>query len=305
MRIVLLFVMFFFIAQTGAWANTPAPPQPTVIKGDFSTLKRTGSNRVDAVIDARTILMKDGKIVRLLAVDYPLNAGESLNPAEVAAKDRLVKLLPEGSDIELWQSFNSKTARINRMGHILAHLVIKKDGRWINGTLVDEGLGWTMTDASNPELADQLYALEGKARAAKKGLWSDKLPYGVLPADKAEAGIGSFRLVEGTVTRSATSSNNLYLNFGSDMKKDFTVMITPALRKSFARKGIDPMAMAGKTLRVRGWIRSWNGPFMELETPERLEIVADPRPSPESSPVPSTESVENPPTPHVSGQTNP
>ena len=268
--------MFFFIAQTDVWANTPAPASPAVITGDFSKMKRTGSNRVDAVIDARTILMKDGKIVRLLGLDYPLNAGESLNPAEVAAKDRLEKLLPESSEVEVWQSFNSKTGRVNRMGHILAHLVTKKDGRWINGTLVDEGLGWTMTDASNPELADQLYTLEDKARAGKKGLWSDKLPYGVLTADKADIGIGSFRVVEGKITRAATSSNNLYLNFGSDMKKDFTVMITPGLRKILARKGIDPMALAGRTVRVRGWLRSWNGPFLELETPERLELLQTP-----------------------------
>lgn len=268
--------MFFFIAQTGAWANTPAAAPASVIKGDFSGMKRTGANRVDAVIDARTVLMKDGKIVRLLAIDYPLNAGESINPAEVAAKDRLVKLLPAGTEVDLWQSLNSKTGRVNRMGHILAHLVTKKEERWVNGTLIDEGLGWTVTDMSNPELADQLYALEDKARIAKKGLWSDKLPYGVLSADKADSGIGAFRVVEGKITRAATSSNNLYLNFGSDMKKDFTVMISSSLRKSLSRKGIDPMSLSGRTVRVRGWLRSWNGPFMEMETPERLEIMPAP-----------------------------
>jgi micrococcal nuclease len=267
-------------------------------------MKHTSTGRVDKVIDSRTVLMKDNKIIRLLAVEYPLNLGEDMSPAEIAAKDRLEKLLPEATEVEIWQSFNSKTGRVNRMGHVLAHLVIKKDGLWVNGTLIDEGLGWTATDTSNPEMADQLYNLEDKARVAKRGLWSDKLPYGVLSAEDASSGNGSFRVVEGAIKRAATSKNNLYLNFGSDMKKDFTVMITPELRRAFSKRGIDTMALAGRTVRVRGWIREWNGPFLELETPERLEILPA-QPSTDLPSEPSTEAVENIPPPRDTGQVNP
>lgn len=289
-----------------ATANTPAPAaQPiSVVKGNFQSMKHTSSNRVEKVIDAQTILMKDGKIIRLLGIDYPMTAGTDISPAMIAARDRLEKLLPDSTEVELWQSFNSKTGRVNRMGHILAHLVNKKTGQWINGTLIAEGLAWVVTDASNPELADQMYAYEQDSRARKLGLWSDKLPYGVLSADKAGEGDGTFRIVRGKVTRAATSKNNLYLNFGNDTKKDFTVMVSAELRKALSKQGIDPMALSGKDVRVRGWIREWNGPFMELETPERLEILST-KPSTELSPNASPEPSTILPPSGETGQTNP
>lgn len=298
-------MMLSFIPQARATENSPAPETPAVITGDFSKLKQTSSGRIEKIIDPYMILLRDGKIIRLLGIDYPKDSGEQMSPALIAAKSRLEQLLRPDTEVELWQSFNAKSGRINRMGHLLAHVAIKKDGSWINGTLISEGLAWTVTDASNPEMADQLYKLEDKARGEKKGLWSDKLPYRILSANEAGTGNGSFRIVEGIITRAATSKNNLYLNFGNDMKKDFTVMIPAELRKAFTRRGLDPMSLQGQTVRVRGWIREWNGPFMELETPERLEIVAASRPSPDASTIPSTEPVEISPLEPQTGQVNP
>jgi hypothetical protein len=123
-------------------------------------------------------------------------------------------------------------------------------------------------------MAAQMYQLEDKARAAKLGLWKDGSTDGLLTPDTAATGNGQFRVVEGTVNRSATAQNNLYLNFGTDWKKDFTVQITPTIRKTLAKRGIDPMGLAGTKIRARGWLREWNGPFLELETPERLELLS-------------------------------
>lgn len=297
-----MFSLLSFIPQAMATANTPAPA--AVVKGDFQSMKHTSSNRISKVVDAQTILMKDGKIIRLLGIDYPMMAGTEISPAMLASKDRIEKLLPEGTEVDLWQSFNAKTGRINRMGHILAHLALKKNQQWINGTLIAEGLAWTVTDASNPEMAEQMYALEQKSRNAKLGLWSDKLPFGVLPADKAAKGNGTFRIVQGKILKAATSKNNLYLNFGNDTKKDFTVMISAGLRKALSKRGIDPMALMGREVRVRGWIRDWNGPFMELETAERLELLS-PAPPTDLSPDISTESPTDRSPPSETGQLNP
>lgn len=236
-------------------------------------MKHTSSGRVDKIIDASTILMKDGKIVRLLGIEYPYAPGNDTGDDVMKAKERLVKLLKEGTEVMLYQSRNAKTGRVNRMGHLRAHLVVKKDERWINGTILAEGLGWAMTDQDVAEMADQLYATESAARKANAGLWAKDSRYPLLTPETAMEGSGTFRVVEGTVAKTASIKNNLYLNFGNDWKKDFTVMITPAVRKSLARRGIDPMAFAGAKIRVRGWLREWNGPFMELETAERIEIL--------------------------------
>ncbi len=272
---LLLFLCLFFISQAMAAENTqaPAPAPAQLITGDFKTMKHTGSSRVDKIIDAQTVLMKDGKIVRILGIEYPDNEDVLFN-----AKARLEKLLPESAEVMLYQTRTLSVGRENRMGHILAHLVIKDSGQWINGTMIEDGMAWAMTDAANPDMAEQLYALEQKARDGNKGLWAKESIYGLLSPDTAARGDGSFRVVEGTVNRAASSKNNLYLNFGDDWRKDFTVMVTPDLRRQLSHRGIDLTTIAGKKVRVRGWIRLWNGPFMELETPERLEVLPAPSP---------------------------
>jgi hypothetical protein len=191
------------------------------------------------------------------------------------------------------------------MGQQLAHLVRKDNEEWINGALILSGNALTLTTASNPEMTAQMYALEDAARKAGKGVWTKGNPNGLLSPETAAQGNGQLRVIEGTVNRAATSKNNLYLNFGKDWRKDFTVMIPVSLRKSLARTGTDPMALSGKTVRVRGWVREWNGPFMELETPERLEIVTTSRPSTETPPEPSTEPVEKEQPKPQTGQLNP
>lgn len=288
---MLLFLLVFsFIPQAYAQANTPAP-----VTGDFSDMKHTSSGRVDKIIDAQTILMKDGKIIRLLGIDYPQVTGGDISPAAIAGKTGLERLLPETTEVMLYQSRNAKSGRTNRMGHILAHLVLKKDNIWVNGLLVKSGIAFTVTDYSNPDMATQLYALEQSARDAKLGLWADKSPYGLLTPATASQGDGQFRVVEGTVNRAATAKNTLFLNFGTDWKKDFTVSVSPALRKSLSRKGIDPMSLSGKKVRVRGWLREWNGPYMELDTVERLEILHT-EPEPPMAPVkPSAVAPAKPP----------
>ncbi len=249
---------------------------------------KTGAARVEAVIDGQTVMMNDGKIVRLLGIEYPFTAGQDVSEQMLAGKDQLGKWLRKGTDVTLWQSRNNKTGRINRMGQLLAHLETKKDNQWINGSLIGAGLVYVETDWNNPDLADQMYALESRAREKQSGVWKKDSAAGLLTPETAMEGNGAYRVVEGTVQRAASSKNNLYLNFGHDMKRDFTVQIAPSLRKELSRRGVDALALSGKKVRVRGWIRDWNGPFMELESVERLEILST-QPSTDLSPPPSTE----------------
>lgn len=282
---------------------------PEIITGNFDILRQTASARVAGIIDAQTVLLKDGRIVRLLGLAFPSAMTSEVPEIIFTAKERLEKLLPEGTEILVYQrrhqTPDARRGHVNRMGHLLAHIVRKDNSQWINGTIVAEGLAWVMTDSANHELANPLYALEQSTRNGKKTIWSDESIYGLLTPDTARSGDGQFRVIEGIVKKSATSKNNLYLNFGKDWRSDFTVMISPSLRRSLSRQGIDPMSLSGKTIRVRGWVRSWNGPFMELETPERLEIVAVSRPSTKEPTEASTDAVKNAAPARQTGQGNP
>lgn len=260
---VFLFILLFLSCGNLILPQARAEGQDS--KTDFSSLKHTGSGRVDQVIDGLSVLLKNKKIVRLSSLEIP---DEDFS---LAAKQALEKALPEGTEVILYQTLKAKKGRVNRMGHHLAHLVTKKDPVWINGLLLEKGLARTLPSESNAEMTPQMYAMEEKARRKNEGLWAkDKQP--VLTAQNAAEGIGQYRLVEGTPLKAAVIRNNVYLNFGPDWKTDFSVMIAPPVRKQLARQGLDALSLAHRPLRVRGYLRAYNGPFMELEHPERLEI---------------------------------
>lgn len=267
------FIKLLFLITLFALCGFPAMAQDAPIAGpDLSPLKRTGIGRVDQVLDGLTIVLKDKKIIRLSSIDIPDHAYPDGGTINLAAKAALEKLLPSGTEVLIYQTRQAKLGRTNRLGQELAHLVKKDDGTWVNGALVENGYARAMPSDTNGEHTKTLYALEDKARAAKLLLWTDK-GWPVLTPERAGEGMGEYRIVQGTVQSAATVKNNLYLNFGKNWKEDFTIMLTPAIRRELARHGIDPLALTHKTIRARGYIRDYNGPFMELENALRLEIL--------------------------------
>lgn len=239
--------------------DTPPPPQ-----GDFSALRQTAFGRVEQVIDGTTVLLKDKKIIRLPGLYIPPDEDVAFS-----AKELLTRELPPGTELVLYQTRRQETGRINRMGQILAHPVRKKDGVWIHGRILESGMALTMPVESNPEKTDDMLKAETKARRDKAGLWAR---YPLLTPENAAQALGDYRVVEGIVRKTAIAKNNLYLNFGDDWKADFTVMITPDIRKKLARKNIDAQTLSGKNIRVRGDLRAYNGAFIELTNIESLEV---------------------------------
>ena len=85
--------------------------------------------------------------------------------------------------------------------------------------------------------------------------------------------IGGFELVEGRVLKTARVKGRIYLNFGDDWQDDFTIMFEPAALRRFRAAGIDPLDYQGRRLRVRGWVKSWNGPLILATHPEQIEVL--------------------------------
>ena len=67
--------------------------------------------------------------------------------------------------------------------------------------------------------------------------------------------------------------NKIYLNFGKNWKTDFTIAVSTSLRKKFAKEGVHVLSLAQTPVRVRGYVRDYNGPFLELEDTVHLEIL--------------------------------
>ena len=138
--------------------------------------------------------------------------------------------------------------------------------------MLRRGLARVYTFADNRARADRMLALERAARAAGRGIWGLR-NYRILAPEEAARRVGRFELVEGRVLRAAVVRGRTYLNFGADWREDFTIAIARKHRRRFSRAGIDFAALAGRRLRVRGWLAWENGPMIEATHPEQLETI--------------------------------
>ena len=108
----------------------------------------------------------------------------------------------------------------------------------------------------------------------RAGAASGAIPsFKVRAVAETEALIDTFQIVEGEVVDAAVVRGRAYLNFGADWREDFTVTVAPKDRRAFENAGLDLESLAGRIVRVRGWLDSYNGPQIVLTHPEQLEIV--------------------------------
>ena len=85
---------------------------------------------------------------------------------------------------------------------------------------------------------------------------------------------GAFQIVRGEVRRVAPVRDYVYLNFGADWRRDFTVRIRrQELEARFARSGTDALALAGHRVEVRGFVLEAGGPLIEVSHPEQIEVL--------------------------------
>ena len=139
------------------------------------------------------------------------------------------------------------------------------------------GLARVYSFPDNHACVDDLLAREAEARAKGAGLWGT-WAYRVLDAGNVER-LGrltrSYQLVEGVVAEVGESGGRLYLNFDKDWRKDFTILMERKDGEAFKAAGVDPKALAGKKLRVRGWVEWRNGPMIHATHAEQIELLPD------------------------------
>lgn len=250
---------------------------------EFKELKHTKSGRIDKIIDGLTLLLADGTIIRLASIDIPDFALWQGAIYSEAALELLETTLSKGTEVMVYQTRMAKKGRLTRMKHELAHIKTKKDNIWIQGLLLANGLARVYTTPNANEMLSQMYRAEQTARKDGIGFWSkEDGEFPIMATDNIElltAAMGDFVIVEGVVEKAATVRNTLYLNFGKDWKSDFTVTITPAIRKKLARDGINLMNLGGESVRVRGWLREYNGPMIELEDTAHFEYTPNTPPN--------------------------
>ncbi len=130
----------------------------------------------------------------------------------------------------------------------------------------------------------ELYAEEELARREGKGLWGHPA-YRLRSAEPEELlpWIGSVQVFEGKVMTAGKGRRDLYLNFGSDWQQDTTARIQRQHLSVFEEAGLTAETLSGARVRLRGWLQSWNGPFLDLSQPAQVELLEVARqPGPEA-----------------------
>ncbi len=221
--------------------------------------------KVRAVLESGTLELADGRQVRLAQVRLP---DPWKGDADVfdRARDALVGLVLN-RDVVL----RFPGPRFDRYGRLVAR-VEWPDGTWVQALLVARGWAIVASDEDRVDGLADLLRREDAARRAGRGLWAD-WRYAVrdpLSAAKAPEG---YRVVEGTVAAVATVGSWTYLNFGEDWRSDFTVSVHRRDRRRMEQELGALAGLQGRQVRVRGWMRHFNGPMIEATYPQQIELL--------------------------------
>ncbi len=235
--------------------------------------------RVVEIIDAHTVRLDDGGVVRLMGVLAPETPRWWKGPGEwpplKRARTGLAELLQD-KQIEV-RFFSGETKR-DRHDRFLAQ-IYAVDGAeriWAQGHMIRQGFSRAYSLKQHFGCVRDLQRLERGARDARKGLWR-KGVYSITRAaepGKLSKRLGSYQLVEGRVISVGEVRQWTFLNFSSDWRSDFTVAIRAADRRKFLSRGLDLAKLEGKQVLVRGWIERWNGPVIKATHPEQIEVLS-------------------------------
>jgi endonuclease YncB( thermonuclease family) len=257
-------------------AAAPPAAQPSL-----PPFRPGGPVAVAKIIDGETLVLADGRILRLGGIETPpRRAAAALAARARAALARLVARTP------LTVAYAG--AATDRHGRMVAQLFA--GGTWVQQALLREGLARVHGAADERVGLTALLAAEAGARAAGRGLWRDPA-FAVRDAAAARHDSGSFQIVAGTVAAAARVGGVVYLNFGPDWHTAFTLRIDHVAAKLCRAAGLDLMKLKGARLRVRGFIDGSIRPVMAVSFPEQIELLQAARPGTASGPPGALEPV--------------
>ena len=232
-----------------------------------ATCSRAADMSVAQVRSGDEMVLTDGRVLRLEGVVAP-----KLQPLADQARDRL-------REVVMGRFLTVTHEAIDRYGRITGQVYAAEGNSsalWVQGVMLKAGMALIYPPSGLESDLTVMGEAENEARQAQRGLWSDPA-YVDLPAahpeDWARNREGSFVFVRGTVADAVRVKNKIYLNFGPDWRRDFTVTILARDLKNFRHAGVDPLAYKGQTIRVRGWATHHFGPMINVVGPWAVENI--------------------------------
>jgi endonuclease YncB( thermonuclease family) len=251
----------YLVLGIGAWVMCAASPR--FEGGESGTVAR--------IIDGDSFVLDSGLEVRLAQIEAPrVRPGDTWGPKATAELERLLK----GKKIELRYG----GVRRDRRGRALAQVFVSdglgREPVWVQTQLLRSGYARVHTYADNRAAIGELWGAEREARRAGRGVWSSPAYQVRFATPQAlDGGIGSFQLAEGKVESATQRGSVLFLNFGTDNKTDVTAVVPERAFALWPNGAADLLALKGRSIRVRGFVRNANGPSVWLDHPEQIEYI--------------------------------
>lgn len=200
------------------------------------------SVKVVHVYDGDTVKLSDGRRIRLIGINTPETAKED-KPAEAYADQATahLKTLLKGADLSLVVGKEPK----DRYKRWLAHLYA--DGQHVGESLLENGLAYHIAVPPNLDYLDCLKSAELRAVDAKLGLWNQTPIRDVASLKNRESG---FRILKGKVAAVKKIRSGWIIEIGDQLAVKFGKDVAQDLGGKAKL-----VALKGKTIQVRGWIK--------------------------------------------------
>lgn len=220
--------------------------------------------------DNMAFRVADGARYRVASIQFPGNNFFSAT-FRTQISDQIAKLINDYSNLaELSVGIISK--KPDRYGRLKVNLYGGTGLRWFQQDLITSGLAMVNPQDGDEICIKQLFAAENTARTNRSGIWQS--PQLIMPANEVDwqKRAQSFQMVEGIIVSVGKTNSRYYLNFGENWNEDFTVTVAKRKFKRFKRVYGDLQQLAGKKVRIRGWMIANRGPMIEIHHPGQIEI---------------------------------
>lgn len=214
-----------------------------LLAASVSTFARDDGARVAKVADGDTLILRDGRTIRLIGINTP-ERGTRERPAEPLAERAQARLAALTAGVALRVQIGREPH--DPHGRSLAYVFLP-DGREVGNVLVAEGLAFAIAVPPNIERLAALQAAEAKARQARLGVWAQAFFAPVEAAVVEDDWRGRFKRVVGRVERVVPQAHGWYLQ----MTPRFSLYIPRADAEFFE---FAPESLVGRTLEARGWL---------------------------------------------------
>ncbi len=234
-----------------------------------------------AVTGPRSLRLDDGTEVALEGLLPPSRLDHRSVPEDWALPEQAAEALAQaavGRSVEL----SGRAKERDRYGRRVAqvHIQSGQGQLWLQDYLIQTGHARVaIRDIHEACQSRALLRGETIARDKRRGLWAGA-GYAIRAADKPWELLryrSTLQIVEGRVKAIARVRSKVFINFGREWKRDFTIGIRWSFAKKLRVAGLKIEQLKGRKVRVRGWIERRGGPYIQLRKREQISLVPNPK----------------------------